>query len=152
MRERLVIVRGRNKRSGKTDINPNSLFGLTLSSILGCLELGLELSDNQSEHILATAQKDTTSGVVSPGLSLVKALEGILLGSLRSTLMRLEKGRVKEEEKGLEKSGRGLVLTIDSRLAEREKASSAEESNSYAGIVHRLQLKVSAKRQNVTTL
>lgn len=83
----------------KPYIDPDSLVGFTLtSSLLGGMELGFELSYNESKHVLATTEENAARGVVGTGLFLVKTLERILLGSLSSALVRFDKGRVKKED------------------------------------------------------
>jgi len=70
-----------------TDINPHRLTSKLLL---------LQLRSHETKHVLSTPQKTGTGGIVSMCLSLVKALEGLLLTAIAVSCMRLKKATIGE--------------------------------------------------------
>lgn len=79
-----------------THIDPDTL---RLVAVNGHLGFRLELGGNKSQHVFAAAKKNLACGIIGPGLLLVEALEGVLLGSLGIALMGFDEARVKKEDK-----------------------------------------------------
>mgnify|MGYP005989084255 CR=1 FL=1 len=79
----------------KTYVNPNALFGRNLFR-LNLRRLGLQLGQYEGKHVLTAVEENLSGSVIRSRLFLVEAFKGILLGSLRITLMGLQERGVEE--------------------------------------------------------
>lgn len=112
-----------------THIDPNTF----LLAALFLKEFGLKLSCHKRQHILTATQENLACGIIGTCLPLVEALQSILLGTLGIALMRLEKGRVEEEEEGLQET-RAITGPLVMTWGKSGDTYATNDGNGYASV------------------